>query len=498
MMSLHRLLSIEIDDNTVKKIISGYSDDPWCKKLISASTGMPNLVCTDGLWFLDDRLIIPKNSDVREQIFRMAHDSLGHFGFRKTYDTIRNSYFWPNMRKDLQEGYIPSCIECQQNKSINNKPAGPLHPLPVPDDRCDVVTLDFIGPLPLDDGYDYILTITDKLGSDIRIIPTTSNLTAETLAVIFFDNWYCENGLPLELISDRDKLFTSRFWKHFSLLSGIKHKCSSSFHPQTDGQSERTNRTVIQSIRFHVERNQIGWKRSLPRIRFNIMSTLNQSTGFSPFQLRFGKSPRIIPPLINTPSPTSEHKSAQQIIEQLHLDVSEAKDNLRQAKIDQSFYANHKRSPSPLYSTGSLVMLNTLNRRREYKNGDDTRVAKFMPRFDGPYLITGTNTDASTVTLEIPNQPNIFPTFHTSLIKPYHDNDNSKFPGRTLEKPGPVEVDGDEEYYVDRILDHKKIGKGYRYLVRWRGYGAADDRWIRGADLEENSALDAYWALRDT
>jgi hypothetical protein len=158
--------------------------------------------------------------------------------------------------------------------------------------------MDFIGPLPLDEGFDCILTITDKLGSDIRIIPTTTDLTAESLALLFFDNWYCENGLPLEIISDRDKLFISKFWKNLSLLAGIHHKCSSSFHPQTDGQSERTNRTVIEAIRYHVERNQSGWKRALPRIRFNIMSSLNISTGFSPFQLRFGKCPRIIPPLI--------------------------------------------------------------------------------------------------------------------------------------------------------------------------------------------------------
>jgi hypothetical protein len=204
------------------------------------------------------------------------------------------------MRKDLQDGYIPSCVDCQHNKSLNSKPVGPLHPLPVPDQRCDIITLDFIGPLPLDEGYNYILTITDKLGSDIRIIPTTTDLTAESLALLFFDHWYCENGLPLELISDRDKLFISRFWKHFSLLSGVKHKCSSSFHPQTDRQSERTNRTVIQAICFHVERNQSGWKRALPRIRFNIMSTLNQSTGYSPFQLRFGKSPCLLPPLVNS------------------------------------------------------------------------------------------------------------------------------------------------------------------------------------------------------
>jgi hypothetical protein len=456
---------------------------------------MPNLQCIDNLWFLDQRLVIPNHGGIREDIFRLAHDTLGHFGFRKTYDSIRRSYFWPNMRKDLEDGYIPSCIECQHNKSTNAKPAGPLHPLPVPDDRCDVITMDFVGPLPLDDGFDCILTITDKLGADIRIIPTTTDLTAESLALLFFDNWYCENGLPLQIISDRDKLFISKFWKHFSLLAGIHQKCSSSFHPQTDGQSERTNRTVIEAIRYHVERNQVGWKRALPRIRFYIMSSLNQSTGFSPFQLRFGKSPRIIPPLISLPkSTTTELVSAHQIVEQLHLDVAEAKDNLHNAKINQAFFANKHRNPAPTYTIGSLVMLSTLNRRREYKNGEDSRVAKFMPRYDGPYVVINTNENASTVTLDIPNQPNIFPTFHTSLVKPFKDNDNIKFPSRTLDKPGPIDVDGQEEYFVDKIMDHKKIGKGYRYLVRWRGYGPGDDRWIRGADLEDNIALDEYWA----
>lgn len=491
----HKSYHVTVNDDTVKKIVAGYKTDPWCRKLLSASQGMPNLICRDDLWFLDNRLIIPNHCGVREEIFRTAHDTLGHFGFRKTYDTIRFSYFWPNMRKDLQDGYIPSCLDCQHNKCLNSKPAGPLHPLPVPDERCDSTTLDFIGPLPLDKGHDTILTITDKLGSDIRIIPTHSNLTAEALALLFFDNWYCENGLPLEIISDRDKLFISKFWKHFCLLAGIKHKCSSSFHPQTDGQSERTNCTVIQAICFHVERNQLGWKRALPRIRFNIMSTTNQSTGFSPFQLCFGKSPRISPPLIIPPITVSpEEFSAQKLIDQLLLDVEEAKDNLRATKISQSFYANNSRSSGTQYHEGSLVMLSTLNRRREYKNNEDLRVAKFMPRYDGPYTVISPNNLASTVTLDIPNQPNIFPTFHTSLVKPFHENDHNKFPSRTLEKLGPIIVDGEEEYFVDCIVDHKKIGKGFRYLVHWRGYGPGDDRWICGSDLDDNAALDDYWA----
>jgi hypothetical protein len=115
------------------------------------------------------------------------------------------------MRTNLEQGYIPSCVDCQRNKNSSQKPTGPLHPLPVPDDRCDSVAMDFIGPLPSDKGHDCILTITDRLGSDIQIIPTSINLNARQLAVLFFDYWYCENGLPKEIISDRDKLFMSSF-----------------------------------------------------------------------------------------------------------------------------------------------------------------------------------------------------------------------------------------------------------------------------------------------
>ncbi len=249
-------------------------------KLLSAARGMPNLTIKDGLWFLGNRMIIPDGCKMREWIFRLAHDCLGHFGFAKTYASIRNSYFWPNMRSDLENAYVPGCRDCQRNKNGTSKPAGPLHPLPVPDERFDCIAMDFIGPLPEDDGSDCILTITDRLGADVRIIPTRMDLSAEQLALVFFDNWYCENGLPLDITSDRDKLFLSKFWDALMALTGVGLKMSSSFHPQSDGASERTNKTVNQLLRFHVERNQRGWKRALPRVRFAIMNTVNASTGF--------------------------------------------------------------------------------------------------------------------------------------------------------------------------------------------------------------------------
>jgi hypothetical protein len=205
--------------------------------------------------------------------------------------------------------------------------------------------INFVGPCPQDDGFDCIVTITDRLGLDIRIVPTHSNISAECFAAQFFDLWYCENGLPLNIVSDRDKIFVSKFWKALTKLTGIKLKMSSAYHPETDGSSERSNKSVVQCLRYHVSRNQTGWVKSLPLVRFNLMNTINVSTGFSPFQLLMGQSPQIIPPITvtnepNTPTPEEESQAATNLIKRLLHDVAEAKDNLLAAKVSQAEFAN--------------------------------------------------------------------------------------------------------------------------------------------------------------
>ena len=192
------------------------------------------------------------------------------------------------MHKDLIEAYIPSCTDCQWNKNQTTKPAGPLHPLLVPDKCFDSVAINFIGPMPKDNGFNCIVTMMDRLGADVQIT----------------------HGCPQELITNHNKLFIFQFWKALMKLSGIKHKMLTAFHPQINESSKRSNKMVIQALRFHVEQNQAGWAKALPKVCFNIMNTVNASTGYTPFMLKSTHLLCLILPLINLADPEEFHSIA--------------------------------------------------------------------------------------------------------------------------------------------------------------------------------------------
>jgi RNase H-like domain found in reverse transcriptase/Integrase zinc binding domain len=251
---VNAILMIDSDHEILNKIKARYLEDEFCIRV--AKTSMKGWTKLNNLWYIGDHLLIPRITDIQEILFRLAHDTLGHFGTDKSYASLRDTYYWPNMQHDLEQTYIPSCTDCLQNKSPTTCPPGLLHPLPVPDQRSSSIAMDFIGPLPTDEGYDGILMITDRLGADIQIVPTKTTITAEDLAIIFFNTWYCENGLQNDIVCDCDKIFVSHFWKALTKLTRVKLKMSSAYHPEMDGSSKRSNETVNQLLHYHVKRNQ--------------------------------------------------------------------------------------------------------------------------------------------------------------------------------------------------------------------------------------------------
>ncbi len=192
--SVNMTFSISSDMKMLDMIRSGYKDNKFCSKFVSGDLILPEVKEINGLWYIGDRLLVPRVGMIHEDLFHLAHETLGHFGTDKSYATLWDSFYWLNMQRDLEQSFIPGCIPCQRNKSSTTKPAGPLHPLPIPDECGNNITMDFIGPLPEDEGFNCLLTITDRLGSDVRLIPTCTDITAEKLATVFFENWYCMEG----------------------------------------------------------------------------------------------------------------------------------------------------------------------------------------------------------------------------------------------------------------------------------------------------------------
>ena len=152
-------------------IKSGYNLDPYCVHL--AKNNVPGTHLVNRLWYVGDHLVIPQIGNLQENLYCLVHDLLSHFRADKSYASLHDSYYWPNMCTDFEKSYIPLCDACQQNKSQTTKPPGPLHPLPILDECGDSAALpDFIGLLSANKGYNCILSMTDRLGSNIQITST--------------------------------------------------------------------------------------------------------------------------------------------------------------------------------------------------------------------------------------------------------------------------------------------------------------------------------------
>ena len=250
-------------------------------------------------------------------------------------------------------------------------------------------------------------------------------------------------------------------------------------------------------LRYHVKRNQKGWVRALPRIRFQIMNTVNSSTKFTGFQLHLGRSPHVIPPIVPEVLPVDLWGAADtaiKTVQKLADDVAEAHDNLLLTKITQSHNSDAHRAPDPAYKVGDLVMLSTKHRRHEYKKKGERRAAKFFPRWDGPFRITRSHPETSSYTLDIPS--NAYPVFHAAELKAHLANDPTLFPTREFAKPGPVlTADGLEEHIIDEIIDSRCRGRGWQFLVRWLGYPPEHNEWLPSADVKDCEALDVWYQI---
>ena len=211
----------------------------------------------DLLWTKGNRLYVPKAGDLRKMLLRECHDTMwaGHPGWQRTHALLKQGYYWPQMRDDV-EGYTRTCLICQQDKVERRKTPGLLEPLPVPSRPWESVSLDFITSLPKTGDLTGILVIIDRFSKYATFVPVSKYCSAEETARLFFRNVVKYWGVPQNIVSDRDGRFTGSFWTKLFNLLGSQLNISSSYHPQTDGQTERFNGMLEEYLRHFVNANQ--------------------------------------------------------------------------------------------------------------------------------------------------------------------------------------------------------------------------------------------------
>ncbi|KAI0992319.1 hypothetical protein K3495_g15867, partial [Podosphaera aphanis] len=294
--------------------------------------------------------------------------------------------------------------------------------------------------------------------------------TAKETAEVFLNHIVRFAGLPDSLVSDQGRSFIDKTWREICSNLNINHKLSTSYHPETDGQTERTNKTLEVYLRHYVNYHQDDWVKHLPLAEFCYNNHVNSSTGITPFFASFGHHPRLdFRPEDLAPTP----RIIPEFVIQMKKIVEHCSEQITLAQAYQSTYANERRLPAPRYQPGDFVYLSLKNiaLSRPTKKLDHIRA--------GPWKITAMKTPL-VAKLELPPQFKINNNFHVSLLRPA----SIGYPSQCQTQPPSLEPGSyePETYEVEAILDSRLRRNKIQYLVRWTGY--EDTTWEPSDNLE--------------
>jgi hypothetical protein len=459
------------------EIKDGYANDPACKKILERPNEHKEFTVENGMIYKQQRMYVPNNMDIKKRILYEHHDAptAGHVGVTKTTRNVSRLFYWPKLHQEVKQ-YVLSCLPCQSNKPSNQTPVGLLQPLPIPETRWETTSMDFITQLPVTkQGNDAIMVVVDKLSKKAHFIATKTNVSAPDVATLFFREVVRHHGVPKNVISDRDPRFTSMFWKALWQQLGTKLSMSTAYHPQSDGQTEVTNKIVENMLRAYADYRQDNWDECLPSAEIAYNNSVQASTGYTPYYLDCGQHPNL--PIVNAVNDEakSNNPTVNELLSRMHDSIATAKANLQAAQQRQSHYANQHRR-EVIFKVGDQVMLSTVNFRVMNPN----RTVKLMPRFIGPLPVKKVISDVA-YELELPASLKVHPVFHVSKLKAYRPD--TGFDRDQAPRPAPEIVEGEEMYEVERILDRRerRQGRGVRveYLVKWKGYPEYEATWER-------------------
>ena len=312
------------------------------------------------------------------------------------------------------------------------------------------------------------MVVVDSVGKRAHFMETVTTITAAGAANLYLRHVWKHHGLPRSITTDRGPQFAAQVMQEINKVLGINTKLSTSFHPQTDGQTEVVNREVGKFLRIFCFEKQDQWADWLAIAQFSINNKNHTSMKKTPFEV----TRTYVPRMGTEPTPSGIEDLAAPAAQQFASDVTstldQVKSNMEAAQRRMKEQADRHRTDPPPYTVDQLVWLSTENLRL-------TRASrKLSERWLGPYKITRL-VGPNAVELRLPRSMRIHPVVNVSRIKPYRE----RLEGQPVSRPGPVSVteDRDNEWEVDFIVDSRYKNRQLEYLVHWKGYDDSDRTW---------------------
>nr|GEY31585.1 reverse transcriptase domain-containing protein [Tanacetum cinerariifolium] len=240
----------------------------------------------DGTRCIKNQSWLPLFGNLRDLIMRESHKSKCsiHPGSDKMYQDLKKLYWWPNMKAIITE-YVGKCLTCFRVKAECQKPFDLLVQPEIPMWKWERITMDFVMKLPkTSNGHDTIWVIVNLLTKSAHFIPTRETDSMETLTRLYIKEIVSRHGVPISIISDHDSYFTSRFWQSLQSALGTQLDMSTSYHLETDEQSERTIQTLEDMLRACVIVFGKGWEKHLPLVEFSYNNIYHASIKAAPFE----------------------------------------------------------------------------------------------------------------------------------------------------------------------------------------------------------------------
>lgn len=233
------------------------------------------------------QLVIP--TELKPTVLRELHNEMGHQGFDRTLSLIRDRFFWPYMQRETEQ-YVMSCA-CLKQKKPSRETRTPLVNITTTY-PFELVSVDFLHVDKCRGGYEYILVIVDHFTRFAQVYPTTSK-SGKVVADKIFNDYALKFGFPTRIHHDQGGEFENQLFSQLSKFCNVAGSKTTPYHPQGNGQVERFNRTLLQMLKTLTDKDKNNWKDSLNKLVFAYNCTRTEVTGFSPFYLLYGRSPRL-------------------------------------------------------------------------------------------------------------------------------------------------------------------------------------------------------------